>query len=257
MYRLRVLTSFAYLWEVHQDFSHLITYISRISPLSLRNALMRIRTSLSTSNIDDDVTVGELGQRLRNDSLSASKSTRNAHSTTLNTREKCVQNTLSDDKRSIRRQLLGRRTRHPHGPAVHHAVLSLGAIEVKLQDLLVDSVASLAREAGNCALRTRWEEDLVLAEETVLENGAEDVAAGDVVANLELARCEVPFLRAVESGQIDTTGDVDALGVFGDALERALDTVVDGLHQTWAELDGQGLSRSEDGVADGYTGCLY
>lgn len=96
----------------------------------------------------------------------------------------------------------------------------------------------------------------MLAEQTVLEDGTEDVAAGDVVADLELAGCEVPLLLAVEGGQIDAAGDVDALGVVGDALEWALDAVVDGLHEAGAELDRQGLAGPEDGVAHSHTGCL-
>jgi hypothetical protein len=190
---------------------------------------------------------------LRNDSLSASKGTGDTHSTTLNTGKQRVEHTLSDNQRAVRRQLLSRGTRHSHGPAVHHAVLGFGAIEVKLQNLLVHSIAALIGDAGNSTLGARWEQDLVLAEKTVLEDGTEDVTTSDVIADLELARGEVPLLLAVESGKIDTTGNVDAVGVVGDTLERALDTVVDGLHETGAELDRQGLARLEDRVADSYT----
>jgi hypothetical protein len=216
-------------------------------------SLYQLKHGYSPSNVYNDITVGELGQRLRNDSLSASKSTGDTHSTTLNTGEQRVEHTLSDNQRTVRRQLLSRGTGHSHGPAVHHAVLSLGAIEVKLQDLLVHSIAALIGDAGNGTLGARWEQDLVLTEKTVLEDGTEDVTTSDVVADLELAWGEVPLLLAVESGKVDTAGNVDAVGVVGDTLERALDTVVDGLHETGAELDGQGLTRLEDGVADSNT----
>jgi hypothetical protein len=215
---------------------------------------MKMQVEL-TPNVYDNVTVGELGQGLRNDSLSTAKSSRNAHSTTLDTGEERVEHTLADNQRAVRRQLLGRRTRNTHGPAVHHAVLGLGAIEVELQNLLVDGVASLLRDAGDGALGAGREQDLVLAEEAVLEDSAKDITTGDVVADLELAGCEVPLLLAVEGGQVDTTGNVDAVRVVGNALERALDTVVDGLHETGAKLDGQGLSRHAHRVADRHTSC--
>lgn len=133
---------------------------------------------------------------------------------------------------------------------MHHAELGLGAVEVKLQNLLIHGVATLVGNASNGTFGTRWKEDLVFAEKTVLEDGAKDVASSDVVSDLELARCEVPFLLTIEGGQVDTTGDVDAVRVIGDTLEGSLDTVINGLHQTWAKLDGKRLTGSEDGVAD-------
>ncbi len=53
------------------------------------------------SHVNDDVTVGELGQRLGNDSLATSKSTRNAHGTALNTGEQRVKDTLTDNERLV------------------------------------------------------------------------------------------------------------------------------------------------------------
>lgn len=91
-------------------------------------------------------------------------------------------------------------------------------------------------------------------DEGVLEDGSEDVTAGDVVADLG-SRGEVPLLGAVERGNRDTTRDVDALGRFRDLLERALDTVVDVVQQAGAELDREGLAGPVDRVADGDTGC--
>lgn len=67
----RVSFTSSYFREIHQHLSHLIT-------------------SLTTSDVDNDVTVGELGYRLTNDSLSASESTRYANCTSLDTGEKGV-----------------------------------------------------------------------------------------------------------------------------------------------------------------------
>jgi hypothetical protein len=63
---------------------------------------------------------------------------------------------------------------------VHHAVLGLGAVELELQDLLVYGVASLLGDARNSALCAGRKHDLVVVEETVLEDRSKDVAASDV-----------------------------------------------------------------------------
>lgn len=55
-----------HLWEVSQYFGHLIT-------------------SLPTTHIDDDITVGVLGQGLRDDSLTTAKGSRDSCSSTLHT----------------------------------------------------------------------------------------------------------------------------------------------------------------------------
>ena len=161
---------------------------------------------------------------------------------------------MANNKRLVRRHLLVRGTRHPYGPLVHHAVLALGSVELEFQNLLVDRVAALACDASDGTLGTRREENLVFAEKAVLEHDTEHIASGNVVSDLEVARGKVPFLHAVESGQVDATGNVDAVGFIGDALEGTLNTVVDGLHQPGAELDRQGLLRPIDRVAHGYTG---
>ena len=205
------------------------------------------------ANVDNNVTVGELGQRLGDDSLAATESTWDAHGTTLNTREQRVEDTLADNKGLVGRQLLVGRTGHSYGPLVHHAVLGLGTVEVQLQDLLVNGVATLLGDASDGTLGARRQQNPVFAEQTVLKDSTENVTTGDVVANLQGAGRELPLLLAVESGQIDTTGDVNAVRVVGDTLEGTLDTIVNGLHETRAKLDGQWLSSPVYGVAYGYT----
>lgn len=90
----------------------------------------------------------------------------------------------------------------------------------------------------------------MVADERLLDNCAEDIAAGDVVANFVLARREVPFLLAVESGDVDTAGYVDAVRGLGNGLERSLDTIVNCLQETRVEPDGEGFSGSRGKVAD-------
>lgn len=94
----------------------------------------------------------------------------------------------------------------------------------------------------------------MLVEKTVFKNSAKDVATSDVVADFQRAGCELPLLLAIQGRQIDTTGDVNAVRIVGNALERALDSVVDGFHQAWAKLDRQWQSRPEDRIANSHTG---
>lgn len=90
-------------------------------------------------------------------------------------------------------------------------------------------------------------------DEGVFVDGAPDVTAGQVVADLG-GGGEVPLLLAVEGVGSDTTGDVDALGHLRDLLEGSLDTIVDVVEQTGAKLDGERLSSTADRVTDRDTG---
>ena len=90
-------------------------------------------------------------------------------------------------------------------------------------------------------------------DEGVFVDGTPYVTAGDVIANLH-GRVEIPLLLAVEGGNSDTTGDVNGLGVFGNGLERTLNTIEDTVKKARTELDRQGLSGSGNGVADRDTG---
>jgi hypothetical protein len=90
----------------------------------------------------------------------------------------------------------------------------------------------------------------VIADEAVFDDGAKDITTGDLVADLVFARRKVPFLLAVESGDVDTAGDVNAVCSLGNALKGTLDTVVDGLKETRTELDGERLSGPDDGIAN-------
>ena len=70
-----------------------------------------------------------------------------------------------------------------------------------------------------------------------------------MVANL-LQGCERPLLLAIQSVHVDTTGNVNALGVLGNVLKGTLDTIEDAPHDTGAELDGQGLPSTQHGVSN-------
>lgn len=165
--------------------------------------------NLPASNIDDDITVGELGDRLTNDSLAATESTRNADGTTLDTREEGVQDSLSDNERRVGAELVNNRSRHTNGPLVHHAVFRLLSVKLDLENLLIDSVAAGLGDSGDGTACSWGKEDLVVVEKGVLVDGTEDITTSYVVADLEVAGLEVPLLGAVQGRDVDTAGNVD------------------------------------------------
>jgi hypothetical protein len=81
-----------------------------------------------------------------------------------------------------------------------------------------------------------------------------DITTGKVIADLN-GRGELPLLVAVEGGNGDTTGDVDALGDVGNLLKRTLNAIEDTVEEAGTELDGQGLTGAHDRVADLDTSC--
>lgn len=66
----------------HQNFSHLPRRYERNQDSVQQTNLV---SSLSAPNIDDNIRIGVLGQRLRNDSLAASEGTGNGRGTSLDT----------------------------------------------------------------------------------------------------------------------------------------------------------------------------
>lgn len=209
-----------------------------------------------TAHIHNHIRVGELGHGLRNDGLAAPESAWDGNGTTLDRGEQGVEHTLADNEGPVGGLLLGGGTGHTDGPCLHHAVLGLLAVELDLEDLLVDGVLALGGDLGDGAAAARGEDDLVLGDERVLVDDTPDVTARDVVADLHLG-LELPLLGAVEGGDGHSAGDVDALGGVGDLLEGSLDTIVDVVKQAWAQLDGEGLSGPQDGVANRHTGCSF
>ena len=63
-------------------------------------------------------------------------------------------------------------------------------------------------------------------DEGVLEDGAPDVTAGDVVADLG-SRGELPLFGPVDGGGVNSAGDIDALRLLLNLLEGPLDSIVD------------------------------
>lgn len=207
-----------YFGEIHQDFGHLVT-------------------TLTTANVDDDITVRELGHTLGNNSLSTTEGTRNADSTTLNTGEEGIQHSLADNEGRIGGQPVANRAGNTDGPGLHHTELGLFTIKLHLEQLLFDGVAASRSNPGNGTPCTRRQQDLVVVHQTILEHATPDVTTSDVVADLEGSRLEFPLALPVQGIDRNTTGNVDTLRLVRDGFEGSLNTVVDRLHQTGAKLD--------------------
>lgn len=203
------------------------------------------------SDVNNDVAVGELRHGLRNDSLATAESTRDTDSTTLDRGEESVKHTLADNERLGGRELVGGGTRDTDRPLVHHAVLGLLALELELQNVGIDSVLALLGHLLDSTASAGREKNAVDVEQRVLPDGTEAVTASNVVALFEvLAGRELPLLGAVQAGHVNAAGNVDAAADVADTLEWALDTIVDGLHETGTELDGERLAGTDDRVAN-------
>lgn len=118
--------------------------------------------------------------------------------------------------------------------------------------------------------------------ERVFEHHAVDIATCHVTADLEgrtraikseflqkgrtphsdyfshpktLPGVEFPFQVSVKSPDVYSPWDIDALSEVIDVLQRTLDAVKDGAHDSRPELHREGFPRPEDRVTDGHTGC--
>jgi hypothetical protein len=95
----------------------------------------------------------------------------------------------------------------------------------------------------------------VFVEEFILEAGANDVTPSYQVANLQFGRSVVPLLVLVERGQLDSSGDENRLGLFGDLLQGPLDSVENGGQDSWSQLHGQLTAGPQHWVSDRDAGC--
>jgi hypothetical protein len=61
---------------------------------------------------------------------------------------------------------------------------------------------------------------------------------------------EIPLDRPRKRRHVHTLGDVNTLGHFVDVLQGSLDTVENGTHNTWSQLDGQRFASSQHRISD-------
>ena len=133
---------------------------------------------------------------------------------------------------------------------MHHGELLDLVLKLDGKQRLSDRVLALRRNLGDHATRLAGgEQDLVLPDERVLVHDTPDVAARDVVPDLQ-GRLEIPQLFAVEGWHGDAGRDVYAVRDNSDLVEGPLDTVEDVVEEAGAELNREGLSGTENGGAN-------
>lgn len=109
------------------------------------------------------------------------------------------------------------RSGHTDRPALHHRVFFRLAIEFDRQERLVNGVLSLGRNLLDGTSGTRWHEDSVFVQQTVLNDLAPDITSANVIS-LFHGRSEWPLLLAVQGRDSNTTGNVDTIGFASDGL---------------------------------------
>lgn len=89
-----------------------------------------------------------------------------------------------------------------------------------------------------------------MLDECVLVNKAENVTASNVTADTDILGHKVPFERSVEGIRVDALWNVNTLRHRVDVLQGSLDSVKNAAHNARAQLDREGLARSQDRVAN-------
>ena len=90
---------------------------------------------------------------------------------------------------------------------------------------------------------------MVLGDEGVFVDGAEDVTGGEGVAGAD-GGGEFPGLGVVQGEDVDPAGDVDGVGEGLDGVEGTLDAVKDLAHDPGTEFEAEGGAGAVDRVPD-------
>ena len=149
--------------------------------------------ALAAAHVHHDVGVAVLGHRLLGHGLARAEGTGNRRRAAHDQRKQHVQNPHAGEERQAGVFLEGHRTRRPHRPVVGQT--QRGAV-FEFGDGVVDGVVARRHDAPDAALLVGRRQDLVGKGE--LRHGAENGAAGDLVADLHAGR-EAPLLVAVET----------------------------------------------------------
>jgi len=214
--------------------------------------LSHLISSLATSDVDNTLRVGVLGQGLRDTGLSTSEGSGNSASSSLDGGEKGIQDSLSGKKRCVTSKLLVDGSSLSDGPFVGHADVNLLSVLIlNNDDGLVDTVVASGHDLNNShSLHSGLSHNSMLTEEIVLEGSSYLISAGDHVTNLPFAGGPGPLGVLIEVGYIDTSGDEHRLRHFGNGLEGSLNSIKDSFQDSRSELDLQGVSSSEDRVSN-------
>lgn len=81
-------------------------------------------------------------------------------------------------------------------------------------------------------------------------NLSNDISTSDWLSLLEGTGSECPADIASQTGNVHTLGDVDITSALENTLERTLDTIENGVHDTRAQFDGKRLFLTEDGISN-------
>ena len=91
---------------------------------------------------------------------------------------------MAREQREVGGEFLGVGARCSDGPELHHGVLCCLALELSLEDDVVDRVRAFLGEVCDGAESTGIEHDLVLVDEGVFEDGAKDVSPRNMITDL-------------------------------------------------------------------------
>lgn len=150
----------------------------------LHEHLRHFVTALSAPDVNDNITVREFGQRLRNDRFPSTERARDRSRPALHTGEERVQHSLARQQRVVRRKFVRDRAGRAYGPDLHERVLCGLPVEFGLEHGVFDAVGSFFGDARDCTEGAGVEHDFVVVDEGVFVYGAEDVATGDMVSDL-------------------------------------------------------------------------
>ena len=172
--------------------------------------LSHLVSTLTTSDIDDTVGVGVLGEGLRDTGLSASEGSWNGAGSSLHSWEEGVEDTLSSEEWSLGGELLSAWTWGTHRPEMGHGEVLLLSID-GLNDghSVTDSVLALWGHLNETSIGLWCSHDLMLGKEIVLEDASELVTTGNEITWVESGWVEGVQLVLVEARQVDSTGDED------------------------------------------------
>mmetsp|Transcript_8655 Transcript_8655/g.14936 ORF Transcript_8655/g.14936 Transcript_8655/m.14936 type:complete len:548 (+) Transcript_8655:633-2276(+) len=193
------------LGEVLEDFSHLVT-------------------ALAAADVDNDIRVGKLGQRLRDHSLAATERARDRARSTQHRREKGIENALASEKRHVGHELLEDRARRTHGPQLEHGILGRLALELDFQNRVLEAVVSGRSDVLHTSHGIRRDQHLVGDDDT-FEYLAINVTTRNKVVNLHIQRRKLPVFFPVEGRHVDSAGDVHIFALICNSLQRSLDAV--------------------------------
>ena len=209
--------------ELHQNVGHLVA-------------------ALAAADVDDDVDVGPLRQLMLHDGLARAEGAGDGGGAALGQREHGVDDALAGHERLRGRELPVIRPGHAHGPLLHEGEVFLALRRFQHADGFGD------RERAGLDLldgtgHVGRDHDLVQNGARLL-HGADDVAAGELVARLN-GGDEVPLLFPVQRRDLYAAGDGLA-AEFADLGQRTLDAVIDALQHARAKLHGKGHAGRRD-----------